>query len=322
MWRHKFVECLEGSTLRNSRMAGALAIKQQNLPKRIYKYRCDCKYSLDNLKNNTVWLGSPDSYNDPYDCAFKLSDDGLVAALKKRLVDAFVGSYQLQNVVSAEQINNAKNNPEPLETIVSYIPPEFVMARGSNPKRMSEYCSDVVPGLVSDALLTVREWRKLTKLCSFSAINDSVLMWSHYAGQHQGFCVEYDLESLKPDDPFRKYLFPVIYSNHLYDLTPWAEKLAIPDRQQFNPDSPLLGVLHKFDGWKYEEEWRLVSVALTVTGDHNFPAPAPSRIFLGSKLRAEEHKELVSLCEEKKIEVYKMRLANDRFELLPERFSG
>jgi hypothetical protein len=58
MWRYKFVECLEGSTLRNSRMAEALDIKQQNLPKRIYKYRCDCKYSLDNLKkqHGLAWL--------------------------------------------------------------------------------------------------------------------------------------------------------------------------------------------------------------------------------------------------------------------------
>jgi Protein of unknown function (DUF2971) len=303
-------------------MAEALDIKQQNLPKRIYKYRCDCKYSLDNLKNNTVWLGSPDSYNDPYDCAFKLSDDRLVAALKRRLVDAFVGSYQLQNVVSTEQIENAKNSPEPLETIVSHISPEFSMAQGSNPKIMAEYCSEVVPGLVSDALLAVREWRKITKLCSFSAINNSVLMWSHYADHHQGFCLEYDLESLETDDPFRKYLFPVIYSNQLYDLTPWAEKLAIPDRQEFNPDSPLLGALHKFDGWKYEEEWRLVSVALALTEDHNFPVLTPTRIFLGSKMRVEEHKELLAICEEKKIEVHQMRLANDRFELLPERFSG
>jgi hypothetical protein len=81
-------------------MAQALAIKQQHLPKRIYKYRRDCKNSLDNLKNNTVWLGSPDSYNDPYDCAFRLSDDGLVSALKKRLVDALLVSYHIQDVIS------------------------------------------------------------------------------------------------------------------------------------------------------------------------------------------------------------------------------
>jgi hypothetical protein len=81
-------------------------------------------------------------------------------------------------------------------------------------------------------------------------------------------------------------------------------------------------VLHKFDGWKYEEEWRLVSVTLAVTEDHNFPVPTPTRIFLGSKMRVEEHKELLAICGEKKIEVHQMRLANDRFELLPERLSG
>jgi hypothetical protein len=46
-----------------------------------------------------------------------------------------VGSYQLQNVVSTEQIENAKNSPEPLETIVSHISPEFSMAQGKQSEK-------------------------------------------------------------------------------------------------------------------------------------------------------------------------------------------
>jgi len=156
------------------------------------------------------------------------------------------------------------------------------------------------------------------KLCSFSAINDSLLMWSHYADKHQEFCLEYDLESLEANDPFRKNLYRVIYSNQLYDLTPWAEGLAIANRQEFNPDCPLLGVLHKFDGWKYEEEWRVVSVTEAVIEDHDWPVPTPTRIFLGSKMEASKSKELLAICEQKKIEVHRMCLANDRFELSPE----
>lgn len=143
-------------------------------------------------------------------------------------------------------------------------------------------------------------------------------MWSHYADNHQGFRLEYDLESLEANHPFRKYLYPVIYSSQLYDLTPWAKKLAIEDRQEFNPDCPLLGVLHKFNGWKYEEEWRVVSVTEAVIEDHNWPVPSPTRIFAGSRMEASKNKELLAICEQKKIEVHQMRLANDRFELLPE----
>ena len=184
---------------------------------------------------------------------------------------------------------------------------------------MADFTSTVVPRLVGDALSIVRQWRTVTKLCSFSAINDSLLMWSHYADNHQGFCLEYDLESLDIEHPFRKYLYPVIYSNELYDLTPWAERLAIRDRQDFNPECPLLGVLHKFGGWKYEEEWRVVEVTKAVVEDHDWQVPTPTRIFLGSKTEATKNKELLATCEQKKIEVQQMRLANDRFELLPGR---
>ena len=121
MWIQDFVNCLEGSTLGRSRIEEALAIKHQNMPKRIYKYRRDCPNSRANLKTDTVWLCSPDLYNDPYDCAFKLSDDRVVTSFKRRLVDTFVSAYNLQAVISADQIETARNSPEPLEAIIKYI---------------------------------------------------------------------------------------------------------------------------------------------------------------------------------------------------------
>ena len=299
-------------------MDEALTIKQQHLPKYVYKYRRDCECSRSNLKTDTVWFCSPDSYNDPYDCAFKLSDDRVRVVLESRLVPTFVTVYGLQGVVSAAQIEDAKNSRAPLEAIVNHIPAGFKStAPGSNPKRMAEYCSKVVPGLVSDMLSILRQWRKMTKVCSFSTIADSVLMWSHYAENHQGFCLEYDLESLGRDHPFCKYLYPVVYSDQLYDLTPWAEKLAGPDRQAFNPECPLLGVLHKFDGWEYENEWRLVEVSKAVIDDHNWPVPTPTRILLGSRMKLADHEELLAICKQKNVEVHQMDLAKDKFELVP-----
>jgi hypothetical protein len=321
MWMQDFVRCVEGSTLGWSRLDEALAIKQAHLPKRIYKYRRDCSHSRENLKTDTVWLCSPDSYNDPYDCAFKLSDDRVVRAFKRRLVDNFVSTFKLQDVISKDQVENAKNTPEPLKAIAGCLPNLSDQASGGNPKRMAEFCSVTLPQLVGDALSIVRQWRKVTKLSSFSAISDSLLMWSHYAENHHGFCLEYDLEGLEEKHPFRKYLYPVIYSNRLYDLTSWAEKLVIEDRQAFNPDAPLLGILHKFDGWKYEEEWRLVSVTQAIIDDHNMALPTPTRVFLGSRMDVSKKSEVLAICREKEIEVSQMRLAEDRFELLSEQLA-
>jgi len=146
-------------------------------------------------------------------------------------------------------------------------------------------------------------------------------MWSHYAQNHQGFCVEYDLEALPPDHPFRRGLYPVIYSRQLYDLTPYAEKLVAQDREKVNPLWPILGVIHKFDGWKYEEEWRFVSIGPNVSADQNWRVPTPVHVFLGSKMEAAKIEELLAICEQKGIKVSQMQLANDRFELLPKRLN-
>jgi hypothetical protein len=54
----------------------------------------------------------------------------------------------------------------------------------------------------------------------------------------------------------------------------------------------------------------------------NHPAPIPSGVFLGSRFEASKNGEVLDICEQKKIALYRMRLADDRFELLPEQFVG
>ncbi len=46
-WKMKFVEMLAGSTLGQSRVDDAVALKEQHLPKRIYKYQRNCVESRD-----------------------------------------------------------------------------------------------------------------------------------------------------------------------------------------------------------------------------------------------------------------------------------
>ena len=316
MWLQQFVECLEGSTLKQSRLDEAAALKERHIPERICKYRGVSDFSRHNLKTDAVWLCWPEAYNDPYDCVTKLLEGPVIAALETRLVDEFVSSYKVQGgVISADQVEKAKQSSKPLEYIAELI--SRLNPATGNPSRMAGYCANVaLPKLVGDVRSTIRLWRKVTRVSSFSAVKDSLRMWGHYADKHRGFCVEYDLRALGADHPLRKFLYPVIYSNELYDLTRWAVKLAGPDRLEFNPEVPLLGVLHKFAGWNYEEEWRVVSVTPGVTADENWPVPVPSAVFLGSKMSPAIKKELLDICEQKKIQVHQMHLAEDSFQLV------
>ena len=313
MWIQDFVDCIEGSTSDQPRFAEALSIKEQHLPKRIYKYRRDCCNSRRNLETDTVWLSSPDSYNDPYDCSFRLSQDDLLVALENRILDTLVTGGNLQGV-TAEQIESAKRSRNPLKTIVGCIRDSF--SAGGELKLKVEFSSTRTPGVVKDTIDRVQQLRKLTKACSFSEINNSLLMWGHYADNHRGFCLEYNLEGLGADHRLRETLYPVVYTNQLYDLTRWALTLADRDTGRFNDEILILCVIYKCDEWKYEREWRMVRVSSTV---ENCLVPTPARVFLGSKMEAANVKDLRAICSYKGIEVWQMRLAEHKFELLPER---
>jgi hypothetical protein len=80
------------------------------------------------------------------------------------------------------------------------------------------------------------------KVCSFSATGKSIIMWSHYADQHRGFCIEYDTESLPPENLFIRMLFPVVYSERMFDGTKYY-LAAIRNRTTFNTLFPSLAAL-------------------------------------------------------------------------------
>ncbi len=82
-WIDEFVACVERATLSHQNIEEAISIKQGYLPKRIYKYRRDCSYAVQNLEENTVWMANPDTYNDPYDCSFKVVKEKAMAEFLK-----------------------------------------------------------------------------------------------------------------------------------------------------------------------------------------------------------------------------------------------
>jgi hypothetical protein len=281
-WIAVFTDKVQSGRINDNhrRMDEAIAIKQAHIPAKIYKYRCVTDSALRNLKEDTVWLASPDDYNDPYDCGFQVSDEEILPILRQTLNDEHAR-------ISGEA------PPIPMD-----------------PQHAEK--------LLKDALEKLQKWRGLTKICSFSAAKDVILMWSHYGDHHRGFCIEYDLEALKPRNLFRQNLYPVIYSPQLYSLTPYLQGLASADRGDFQVNAPLLSVLHKYEGWDYEQEWRALFVSKTPLSNRAQEVPKPSRVFLGAKMSDGDAKRVADICAAKGIEVSKMRMALDKFRLEPE----
>jgi hypothetical protein len=324
-WQQEFKEILEGSTLASPRTEEAIAFKRQHLPKRIYKYRSNCPESRDCLATDTIWMAAPDSYNDPYDCSIMLPSAPLKRLLESRLVIQIVKAHNLENHLTQEQIDKALSSSEPIQAIIGYFPTSPGATQNSNWSTKAAYASSAVSGLATAAVDAIAEWRKSAKVCCFSEAPDLLLMWSHYADHHRGFCIEYDLTSLgDPNHFFLRNLYPVLYSADFYDLSPFVEGLAggPATRANFQQMLPLLAMLTKFEGWGYEREWRLFQEAQTGTKDGKREAPVPSRVFLGERFESSLDKDLVSICKAKHIPLSRMRLATDKFQLIAEDFKG
>ena len=84
------------------------------------------------------------------------------------------------------------------------------------------------------------------RICSFSNNKEHPLLWSHYAASHEGFCLEFDAST----DIFGGAL-KVTYQNHYpsIDVTETDEETNLR-----------ISVLTKARFWKYEGEYRLVSM--------------------------------------------------------------
>lgn len=322
-WKRDFLRLLEKATVANNLGARAVELKNTHLPERICRYRKDSERSRSNLKDDTVWLSSPDDYNNPFDCQTKVILGSVETALARASVRGFFTNSLRPSNLEVTPARIERNIGESIETFTNRLVEQFKVKlpalAASRATIFPSYFAQVLPTFATEAKQKAGMFRGLTKACSFSERNDSILMWSHYADYHRGFCVEYDLSAVPVDHQFRSTLYPIIYSKSLYDSTPlivdWIERA----RNNWNPFFPLLGFIHKSDEWSYEKEWRLLFVTPNSEPNHAWIAPKPVRIFLGACMKDEAVKEIRAMAVQKSIEVFKMNRADDSFSLIPQR---
>lgn len=150
------------------------------------------------------------------------------------------------------------------------------------------------------------------RVACFATTASNLLMWSHYANSHQGFCVYYDTEKILRC--LKKYsgvyLLPVIYSETMYDAT---ENLT-----SFSSNLGLNPALFKGNCWEYEQEWRLLFSEYK-NNKHfskiNFDG-AIKRVDLGCRCTEDKgYKQIMDWCEQKNIDLYQKKLDSKSFML-------
>ena len=216
---------------------------------RLYKFYAYNENSLSVLKNRTVWFAKPDSFNDPFDC--KISFDN---SINLQELENFLPRYKNFKGVSEKQVE------EEMQKIRD--------SRGQVDAEFREIWSNV--------LKAADEQLRNSGVFCLSQCNTNILMWSHYADNHKGFCVEFVRSS----------------QNDLGDYDKTRRVKYMPDYPSIsllNPDAFDLKFFTKAIDWKYEKEWRLVNEGGNV--QERLPGDISAMIF-GLRM-TERHKESI-----------------------------
>lgn len=96
-----------------------------------------------------------------------------------------------------------------------------------------------------------------TYVSCFSTLNNSTLMWSHYADSNKGICVEYDFNYIK-NNTIKSMLFPVLYTEQPLCLQELFEDGKREITEYPLDTAVLCSVLDKSNVWEYEHEWRMI----------------------------------------------------------------
>lgn len=188
-------------------------------PHKLYKYQPFTALSLQNLKNQIIYFGSPLNFNDPYDCALSPSI--------KMPTDADIKKIRRQYL----------SKPALAPAILN----EFHTASTENLRaKFVKSAQNVLDN-------AIQEFLKKRGVSCFSENVDSLLMWSHYADHCKGFCLEFDTST----ELFQK-IKQVRYKSNI----PEFDAVALLCDEGFDPVPDLYCT--KAIDWAYENEWRSI----------------------------------------------------------------
>jgi len=139
---------------------------------------------------------------------------------------------------------------------------------------------------------------------SFSEINDNILMWSHYAGGHNGICVEFRYTDRDHADFFAKA-----------QRVAYKEKLPIVNFYTASPIKIAKAlILTKSVHWSYEREWRMI---VPDAAHHSryiqIPTGVITAVYLGCEINRRNREAISDILQNRNIKVFQAERKRDAY---------
>ncbi|PAU93419.1 hypothetical protein CK503_11845 [Aliifodinibius salipaludis] len=132
------------------------------------------------------------------------------------------------------------------------------------------------------------------------------LLWAHYASEHTGFCIEYDLETLVKDNIYQDFFhFSVDYAKS----PPIIRMNDLKNGEANQLIRKLAGTKSK--SWAYEEEIRIVS---DEAGRQDYDYSAVESIYFGLRMPEQKKKVIMDRMKGRGINYYQINLKDDSYK--------
>lgn len=158
--------------------------------------------------------------------------------------------------------------------------------------------------LIEKDVITDKDILKTAGIFCLSEKPDNVQLWSHYAEDHKGLCICFDLSK---DDKFVKGANLDKYGSELYGVNeviynndnPYIKLLNeyyfVEEYDSLRSSIIYEGLIHKARGWKYEKEYRILR---GTSGVEKCSPQMIKQIIFGIKMEAINKRTLKSLLSE------------------------
>lgn len=316
-----------------------------NMPTSLFRYfpntfSQNCmNHSFNALETNEVFMQDPKQFNDPYDSYFCINNEQFISEKLKyylclakinftdentndeRLVkfaeyvqerlgkpDFWTRQNSLELAESSDKTNSEKKY---LECVL------FENRIKCNLVHNQKLCPTISHAIYQALLshITEDQTYKDFKVSCFTVKNDNMLMWSHYANSHKGFCIEYEIPPVgNGSNELHQNLYPVIYCNDMSDVT--KEILVNSNNNLGNEELHNLyikALLRKGLDWKYEQEWRLLFYSKTRFPYVFFPI---KKVYLGHYMPFDERAKIIKFCKENSIPYIGMKADSKTYKMI------
>ncbi len=277
----------------------AVTLKLWNFPKSFYKYKGLSEKIIESIEQSYIWLAEIASLNDPFECSIQFDND--------ECLRHFYSSPEFQ--LFFKKVNGQILTPQEIERLGKSEKPfkEYLKICEAKGIPFNQTEEEQIRKVQNRWSQIVEEANQNLRICSFSLIKDSLLLWSHYSDEHRGICIEYDFED---ENILRAFIQPVIYKDKVHKIGLMEEYTT----------SQIIGAsLVKSLDWKYEQEWRLTIFKQDASSSQKIPSPIPKAIYLGTRFSVNNDilkQRLFKIADDLKIPIFQMVKHPNAFRLV------